>query len=159
MVSGCAPGSPSTTTPSTSAHPAFSGTKTEYMQEIVSCMQRKGIAARLEVGAEGEPAMAMPGRTQAEIDRNLSAQEECYAELPSPEPTTDADFKVMYDHMIAETDCVRRAGYDVPAIPSWQSFLEAGKARNIDWDPFSKVPDKLRTSLIRECGTDPDTWW
>lgn len=159
MLSGCASGSSLTTTPNTSARPAFTGTKTEHMQAIVACMQRKGIAARFEVGVEGDPGMEMPARTRSEIDRNMAAQEECYAELPAPEPTSDADFKVMYDHMIAETDCVRRAGHDVPTIPSWQSFLEAGKARNIDWDPFAKVPDQLRSSLIRECRTDPDLWW
>lgn len=158
VVVGCAaPNESLSITPSSRA--TFSGTRTEYAQAMVPCLQKKGIAARFNVDDGGVPGVAMQSSGHAQNQQNLAVYDECAAELPAqPDATTDADFKVMYQHLVDQTSCVQQAGYDTPQVPSWQSFLEDAHAKNIDWDPTILVPVASRDSVRKSC-IDQDRWW
>ncbi|MFT4294348.1 MAG: hypothetical protein QM582_02925 [Micropruina sp.] len=146
--------------PSSSVRPVFVGTRTEYMRAMVDCLKSRGVEAYVEVGVEGDPMIKMRIHSRQDVDAQVQIHDECEAVLPKePEPTTDADFRQMYEHKLAEIACVKKEGYEVPRTLSWQVFLEQAKAQNLDWDPTSEVPEQLRTSVRKTCNTDPDRWW
>ncbi len=139
----------------------FAGTRTEWTQAMAACMQQKGVRATFRIDDEGAPTIEVndPGDNGSEDSPGQIAWNTCRDELPArPEPTSDADFKLMYDNLVAQSKCVQKEGYEVPPVPSWQSFLEQAQARNIDWDPTSRVPDQLRSSARKAC-IDQDKWW
>ncbi len=158
IVTGCVTSATPSGSPSTPS--VFVGTRTEYMQAVVQCLVKKGVSARFEVAEDGTPRVAMPATTKAQIDRNNAAQEECRKELPpTPDPTTDADFREFYAHLNAEAACVRQEGYETAPAPSFQKFLESARGTGIDWDPFRDVPPQLVDSVRAKCQTDPNKWW
>lgn len=158
-LAGCSAGAqPTGGPPSTEA--VFSGTRSEYTQAMADCLKRLGLDASVAELPDGSTAWQLPAKDQAQVDRNMDAIDKCQAELPTPpEPQNEHDFRVMYDHLLEQSQCVSDAGYDVPPVMSWPAFLEAGHAHDIDWDPTALVPAQLQESVRTTCGTDPDLWW
>lgn len=158
---GCsAAASPSPPT-SASERPVFAGTKTEWTQAMATCMQKKGVKATFRVDGEGVPTVEVndPNDRGDGTSPGRIAWDTCQDELPvRPEPTSDADFKVMYDNLVAQSKCVQDEGYEIPPVPSWQSFLEQARAKDVDWDPTLRVPVQLR-ALARKACVDQDKWW
>lgn len=159
LNAGCSSVPAPTLSASPSQRPMFSGTKTEWTQAMVACMQKKGVKATFKVDDEGAPTVEVNDSTSGDSSAGQAAWNACRDELPArPEPKSDADFKVMFDNLVAQSKCVQGEGYEVPPTPSWQSFLEQARAKSIDWDPTSRVPEQLRSSARKAC-IDQDKWW
>lgn len=114
--------------PSVSVSPSqrsvFAGTKTEWTQAMVACMQKKGVKATFKVDDEGAPTVEVNDPISGDSSAGQVAWSSCRDELPArPEPTSDADFKVMFDNLAAQSKCVQGEGYEVPpprrGSPSW----------------------------------------
>ncbi|MFT4294347.1 MAG: hypothetical protein QM582_02920 [Micropruina sp.] len=161
VLVGCSTGVTPSPSVSSSERPVFTGTRTEWTQALAVCMQKKGVKATFRLNSEGAPVVAVddPSDKGQESSPGRVAWNACLAELPeAPEPRNDTDFRAMYDHLIAQTKCVQKEGYDVPRVPSWQSFVEQARAKDVDWDPTSRVPEGLRSSVRKAC-IDQDKWW
>jgi len=159
LSAGCSSGPVPSVSVSPSQRPVFAGTKTEWTQAMVACMQKKGVKATFKVDDEGAPTVEVNDPISGDSSAGQVAWSACRDELPArPEPTSDADFKVMFDNLAAQSKCVQGEGYEVPPTPSWQSFLEQARAKSIDWDPTSRVPEQLRSSARKAC-IDQDKWW
>lgn len=142
-----------------SQRPTFVGTVSEYTQALVDCLKKAGVNASVETGPDGRAQAKFPATSRAELDRNNKAIDDCQAMLPAkPEPRIDADFKLMYDHLREQSQCVKDEGYDVPRVPSWQSFLETARADRLDWDPVALVPEGLWDQVRKKC-VNQETWW
>lgn len=157
-LSACSPSMAPSTLPS--QRPTFSGTVSEYTRALVDCLNKAGVKASFEIGPDGRAGADIPGSSREELEGNRKVIDDCKAKLPvKPEPKTDADFKLMYDHLVAQSRCVKNEGYEVPRVPSWQSFLDAARrADPLDWDPVSLAPDTLMDSLRKKC-VDAESWW
>lgn len=142
-----------------SQRPTFAGTVSEYTRALVDCLNKAGVNATFETGPDGRAGAEIPGSSREELERNNKAIDDCKARLPAkPEPKTDADFKLMYDHLVTQSRCVKNEGYEVPPVPSWQTFLEAVRADRLEWEPVSLVPDTLMDAVRKKC-VDAESWW
>lgn len=142
-----------------SQRPTFAGTVSEYTRALVDCLNRSGVSASVETSEDGRAQAAFPAASRDELERNNKAIEDCRATLPAqPEPKSDADFKLMYDHLVEQSRCIKNEGYDVPRVPSWQSFLEDVRADRLDWNPVTLVPESLWSQIRKKC-VDAESWW
>lgn len=156
-VSGCSWTTPGPSTPG--QRPTFSGTVSEYVRVLADCLNKAGVNASVETGPDGRARADFPATSREELERNREVIDDCKARLPAqPSPKTDADFKLMYDHLVAQSRCIKNEGYEVPQVPSWQSFLDAVRADRLEWEPVSLVPDTLMDSLRKKC-VDAESWW
>ncbi len=115
--------------------------------------------ASVDTGPDGRAQAAFPATSREELERNSKVMDDCRATLPEkPEPKTDADFRLMYDHLVGQSRCIKSEGYDVPPVPSWQSFLDAVRGDRLDWEPMALVPEGLWNEVRKKC-VNPETWW
>ncbi|MFT4216528.1 MAG: hypothetical protein QM619_04995 [Micropruina sp.] len=142
-----------------SQRPIFAGTVSEYNRALVDCLKKAGVNASFEIGPDGRARTEFPAASRTEFEENKKVVDGCRATLPAkPEPKTDADFRLMYDHFVEQSRCVKNEGYDVPPMPSWQSFLEEIRGNRLDWYLTALVPESVQDEVRKKC-VDAESWW
>ncbi len=129
------------------------------MQEMAKCLRDMGYEARVVEADDGsyEVEYAAPGLS---VDEEDDLFQKCENQIPAaPEPVTEADLRVLYDHMVEQTKCIQAKGHKTPPIPSWQSFLEMAKRSDITWIPNEYLEGSESNEVMKACTPDPDLWW
>ncbi len=136
----------------------------DYAAVNVTCLLDQGFPAR----ADGGQGIVYGEEVPVSQDRAYTvAIYTCEARYPVHPyyslPPSRAALSKLYDWYVkVSRPCLERAGYDIPAPPSSETWTEAYLAKGQDlWTPWSSIPwpslgEGTRTSLEETCPQGPD---
>jgi hypothetical protein len=132
-LSGC--GSTASTDPATEAPmPTYRQTQEEFILGWVACLQDKGYAAR----ATGDGGVQIDGATdrqRVQADSRACKEAMDPARLLPPPPLTASQLEAMYRYVVAQTECMREAGYPVTDPPPFEVYVDTNRA----FDPYGDL--------------------
>lgn len=129
FLATCTAAPPSTPKPSS----PYRLTGEEFLVALAACMQDKGYNARVDEGGllierehDGEAVAPDIRACKGSIDP---------ARLEPPPPLTASQLEAMYRYVVAQTECMRAAGYPVSDPPPLQVYVDSDQA----FDPYSDL--------------------
>ncbi|GIW20363.1 MAG: hypothetical protein KatS3mg065_0659 [Chloroflexota bacterium] len=137
-VLACGAGGPEGSSPDGSPRPTYrqSGVGSSS-SPWASCLQEKGYPARVDGQACGvhqvDGVTDDPTKLRAESRACVEAVDP--ARLLPPPPLTSEQLLAFYRYVVAETDCMRQAGYPVSDPPPFQVWVDSDRA----FDPFADL--------------------
>ena len=120
-------GSPEPTSP-------YRQTLDEFLVATAACLQEKGYNARVEEG--GIRVEGAYDRDTSKADLRACEERIDPARLQPPPEKTRAQLEAMYRFVVAQTECMREAGYPVSDPPPLQVYVDSeGSA----FDPYGDL--------------------
>jgi hypothetical protein len=120
-------GSPEPTSP-------YRQTLDEFLVAMAACLQEKGYNARVEEG--GLRVGGAYDRETSKADFRACEERIDPARLLPPLPLTRSQLEALYRYVVAQTECMREAGYPVSDPPPLQVFVDSeGSA----FDPYGDL--------------------
>jgi hypothetical protein len=128
----------------------------DFMAALVGCMQEKGYSARLVDQGEGMQIYGATNRLKAKADQEACTLQLDPRRLEPPPPRTRAQWEASYRYLIAQTECMREAGYPVSSPPPLDEYVASHGAA---FDPYGDLvqrgihfshEDLLRCQHVRE---------
>ncbi len=101
---------------------------------VVQCLERMGYLALLQE----DGGISLPGRRTDEQQKQLLDDQRSCARsidprrLLPPPALTDGQWLHFYAYLIAQVDCLRGLGHDVPQPPDFETWRATDRA----WDPY-----------------------
>lgn len=134
-VLACGAGGPEGASPDGSPRPTYrQSSAREFLLAVAACLQEKGYPARVtEDGGIGVEGDFDPSKLRAENRACVEAVDP--ARLLPPPPLTSEQLLAFYRYVVAETDCMRQAGYPVSDPPPFQVWVDSDRA----FDPFGDL--------------------
>jgi hypothetical protein len=113
-------------------------------------MQEKGYAARLTDRGEGLEIRGAPDRLKSKADQEACTLQIDPRRLQPPPPKTRTQLEAMYRYVIAQTECMRQAGYPVSNPPPLDAYIDAGAVHDLYGDLVRRGIDFTHEELL-EC--------
>lgn len=114
--------------------PVYRQSRVEFLLLVKACIEDRGFSVVLRDDG-GFDFGELGSRERLEAAR--AASRECIGEvdparLEPPPPLTAAQLSAMYAYAVAQTECMRSAGYLVRDPPPKEVFIDTGG----QWDPY-----------------------
>ncbi len=113
---------------------------------VVQCLQDHGIPARVIPSGDGYELPPMPAE-QAGMANVTADACEAGLHIPAYQRYSAEELAVLYEEMLATRDCLEELGYDLPAPPSKQAFVEGYYTD--PWSPYASLPAVSATEWDR----------
>lgn len=144
VLAGCGQQTP---TPSASPSPEptspYRQPKTQFLTMLAECMTAGGWVAVFDPATE---AINVEGITSPGDQGAVEAvREDCARRIdplrvdPPPE-LTDGQWRQRYTYLLAQVECLRELGHDVPPPPDFASWRQSDAA----WDPYGTLIERGR---------------
>lgn len=121
-------------TPSDSPTSPYLQPQSVYLLLLVDCLKAKGYDATLQE----DGGVSLPGfRTGKEQEKLMEEQRSCTSSIdprrlePPPE-LTDDQWMQFYGYLVAQVECLRSLGHDVPPPPDFETWRASDRL----WDPY-----------------------
>jgi len=114
-------------------------TRDEFMIRTKACIEAKGFPVTMDLADSsflfnlGSDERAQ----QAKLALRECREEVDPARLQPPPPLSTEQLRQMYQYRLRQSDCLGEAGYDVPAAPPEQVYVDTEGY----WDPFQALLD------------------
>jgi hypothetical protein len=128
---GCTSG-PSSTGPEPTS--PYRQTLEEYLITLAACMREQGYNATVDEG--GLLVDGVFDRDRAMADQRACQEQIDPARLQPPPKKTRAQLEAMYRYVVAQTVCMREAGYPVSDPPPLQVYVDSEGAA---FDPYGDL--------------------
>lgn len=127
---GASPG-PSAS-PGSTPQPTYRQTLSEFLLAVTACLQDKGYQAHVDDQGGGVviDGSTDPAATSADTRACVEAVDP--ARLQPPPPLTADQLLELYRYVVAQAECMRKAGYPVSDPPPFQVWVDSGQA----FDPY-----------------------
>jgi len=114
-------------------------TRDEFMIRTKACIEAKGFPVTMDLA---EASFRFNLGSDERAQQAKVALRECQQEVdPSrfqpPPPLSAEQLSQLYRYRLRQGDCLREAGYDVPAAPPEQVYVDTEG----NWDPFQALLD------------------
>lgn len=133
-VVACGAGSLPTRSPSPGAtpQPTYRQSLGEFLLAVTACLQDKGYTVHVDDTGSGVvfDGSTDPAATTADTRACVEAVDP--ARLQPPPPLTADQLLELYRYVVAQTECMRNAGYPVSDPPPFQVWVDSGQA----FDPY-----------------------
>lgn len=132
VLSGCTSSPSSTGLPEPTS--PYRQTLEGYLIALAACMREQGYDAKVEEGGLFVGGVFDRGRAMA--DQRTCQEQIDPARLQPPPKKTRAQFEAMYRYVVAQTECMREAGYPVSDPPPLQVYVDS---EGTAFDPYGDL--------------------
>ena len=105
------------------------------------CYTQAGFPASVE--PPGSKQVVYRGSNAPTMSENLDVQlcdlEAVLRFPPRPVPTSEEEWRFLYERKLAEAECLELQGHSIPNVPTFDAFRD-NQGR---WDPFGDLPDEI----------------
>ena len=138
----------------------FVGNPRDYQTSLAKCFSDRGFPSEVVVTEQGDLAVDSAGVNQQTMRDYLEVDQMCTETLPPPpEPRSDSDLAEYYTSWSAQHECLTQAGYDIPSLPTLQTFTATFRSGELASSPVSLVEGPQQSGAAKLCPPDNDHWW
>ncbi len=109
--------------------------RSEFVLAWAACLQEKGYQARVDDQGSGVMIDGVTDYAKASADSRACVEAVDPARLQPPPPLTADQLRELYRYVVAQTECMRQAGYPVSDPPPFQVWVDSDRA----FDPYSDL--------------------
>lgn len=130
-----------------------------FVNQVVECMNERGVPAEAIADGEGIEYQSKPGFEAASDTVYETCVEESGGE-PTAAPLDEDEMSRMYRQLLGVRGCLAAAGYESPEPPTEEVFIaQYGSAgndqRTILWTPYPSEGGIVNRAALEDCPT-PD---
>ncbi len=138
----------------------FAGSPRDYQTKLADCLANLGFPSEVVVTEYGDLGVSSSGVDQSTMSDYLKADSTCTERLPAPpEPQSDADLDQYYKAWSSQHACLTQAGYDIPGLPTLQTFVATYRSGNLLSSPVGFVEPSRQRKAAQDCPPNNENWW
>src|SRR5699024_1418245 len=120
-------------------------TQEEEASKIQTCLDEKG----WDVEKTEDSSLSVPeGLNDEQKTLFFETIGDCSDEVLDDFENTDEAWQIKYDRALDTRDCLEDEGHKIPAPPSKDAWVKAGKGNQDLWTPFQFVIDKISSGEL-----------
>lgn len=155
VLVGCNAGPTADASLETDSRDTYRQSRSEFVLAWAACLQEKGYRARVDDQGSGVMIDGATDPAKASADSRACIEAVDPARLQPPPPLTSDQLRELYRYVVAQTECMRQAGYPVSEPPPFQVYVDSDRA----FDPYSDLRargmdfdegDRLRCQAVEE---------